>query len=399
MTRGAPPPATGTLAENIMHFARVLRRAGMPVGPDRVLDALRAVACSGLARRDDFYWTLAAVFLDRHEQRALFDQAFHVFWRDPDLLARVLQLILPVANGRAPRAPALPARLSQALGANTARHSDDGTQEIRFDATLTWSARELLQHKDFEQMTLDELAQAKLAAARLRTWLPRQRVRRYRAQARGAQIDLRATMRAALRGGGDIIPLKHRAHGQRDTTLVVLADISGSMHRYSRVLLHFVHAVAQTHRHLHAFTFGTRLTNITRELCNRDVDAALDAASRAVPDWAGGTRIGACLQSFNRDWSRRVLAQGACVLLVSDGLDRDNAAGLADAMERLHKSCNKLIWLNPLLRFGGFEARAAGIVAMLPHVDAFLPAHNLQSIADMARLLAGSAHSTRRQAA
>ena len=393
--------APGRLAENVMHFARVLRGAGIPVGPDRVLDALNALSITGLARRDDFYWTLAAVFLDRFDQHPLFDQAFHIFWRDPDLLARVMQLLLPRIEGRGTRErPPLLPRLAGAVA--TARPRPGKTavaQDHALDATLTWSANELLQSRDFEQMTLAELAQAQAAIARCRLWLPRQTTRRCRVDTRGRRIDMRASVRAALRGAGALMTLKRRSRAERDTPLVVLADISGSMQRYTRMLLHFVHAIRGANQHVYAFTFGTRLTNITRHLRNRDVDAALDAASRAVPDWAGGTRIGACLAAFNREWSRRVLAQGARVLLVSDGLDRDNAAGLAHAMERLQKSCRELVWLNPLLRYSGFSPRAAGIKAMLPFVDAFMPVHNLGSLADLARALSGPAQPSRRAAA
>ena len=389
MTAVSTAPAAGRLAENVMHFARVLRGAGMAVGPDRVIDALKALAITGLARRDDFHWTLAAVFVHRHEQQVLFEQAFRIFWRDPDLLARMMQLLLPRIEGRGARAePKLPPRLADALaGPQRPATTAPAAHSRELDATLTWSQHELLQRKDFEQMTLAELAQARTALAQFRLWLPRQATRRRKVDARGNRIDMRASVRAALRGGGALMMLRRRSRTERDTPLVVLADISGSMHRYTRMLLHFVHAIGNANRHVHTFTFGTRLTNITRQLRNRDVDAALDAASRAVPDWAGGTRIGACLAAFNRDWSRRVLAQGARVLLVSDGLDRDNAVGLAHATERLQKSCRELVWLNPLLRYSGFEARAAGIKAIRPHVDAFMPVHNLASLADLAQAL------------
>ena len=382
-------PAAGKLAENVMHFARVLRGAGIALGPDRVIDALNALSVTGLARRDDFYWTLASVFVGRHEQQALFDQAFHIFWRDPDLPARVMQLLLPRIEGRGTREEQkLAPRLAQALAKPRRPLTMTPVEQSReLDATRTWSAHELLQRKDFEQMTLTELAQAKAVIAQFRLWLPRQTTRRCKLDARGSRIDMRASVRAALRGASALMTLKRRSRTERDMPLVVLADISGSMHRYSRMLLHFLHAIGGSNHQVHTFTFGTRLTNITRQLRNRDVDAALAAASHAVPDWAGGTRIGACLASFNRDWSRRVLAQGARVLLVSDGLDRDNAAGLAHAMERLQKSCRELIWLNPLLRYSGFEARAAGVKAMLPHVGAFMPVHNLDSLAGLAQAL------------
>ena len=383
----------GKLAENVMHFARVLRRAGLPVGPDRVIDALRALEITGLARPDDFYWTLAAVFLDRREQRELFEQAFHIFWRDPDILGRVMQLLLPRVEGRgmAPRPPEVTPRLAEALAgrAPSTRAGREAMQgEIAVDATLTFSPREMLARKDFAQMTGAEWLQAKTAVAALRLRLPRITTRRYQPTTRSRAVDARASLRAALRAGSGVIPLKHRAPRLVEPPLVVLCDISGSMDRYSRMLLHFVHALANDARRIHAFVFGTRLTNITHHLRHRDPDMAVDAVSQAVADWSGGTRIGTCLKAFNLKWSRRVLGQNASVLLISDGLDRDDAEGLAAQMQRLHNSCRELIWLNPLLRYPGFEAKPAGIRAMLPHVDRFLPVHNLESVAELATAIA-----------
>ncbi|TSA41580.1 MAG: VWA domain-containing protein [Betaproteobacteria bacterium] len=381
----------GNLAANVMHFARVLRRAGLPAGPDRVIDALRALEITGLARRDDFYWALAAVFLDRREQRELFDQAFHIFWRDPDILGRVMQLLLPRVEGRGMRPPELPPRLAEALAgrASGARAPREAMlDELAIDAALTFSPREILARKDFAQMTSAEWLQAKTAVAALRLRLPRITTRRYQPATRSRAVDARASLRAALRAGSGVIPLKHRAPRLVEPPLVVLCDISGSMDRYSRMLLHFVHALANDARRIHAFVFGTRLTNITHHLRHCAPDLAVAAVSRAVAAWSGGTRLGACLKTFNLEWSRRVLGQNASVLLISDGLDRDDAEGLAAQMQRLHDSCRELIWLNPLLRYPGFEARPAGIRMMLPHVDRFLPVHNLESLAELATAIA-----------
>jgi uncharacterized protein with von Willebrand factor type A (vWA) domain len=214
-------------------------------------------------------------------------------------------------------------------------------------------------------------------------------MRRLAAAERGRHIDLRATLRASLRGASDVIPLRRRAPLRRHPPLVVLCDVSGSMGRYSRIFLHFLHAITNDRDRVQTFVFGTRLTNITRHLRHRDVDVALNAVARSVEDWSGGTRIGASLKEFNLRWSRRVLGQNAVVLLISDGLDRDLGAELGTEMERLHKSCRKLIWLNPLLRYAGFEPRATGVRLMLPHVDAFLPVHNLQSLTQIGEALAG----------
>ncbi len=371
-----------------MHFARVLRAAGLPIGPDRVIDALRALQTAGIERREDFYWTLAAVFLSKREQQDLFDQAFHIFWRDPQMLERIMSLLLPQIYGRAGQAetPAASNRLSEALYAKR-EEAQQEEQQIEIDASLTFSQSELLQHADFETMTGAELAQAKKLIARLRLPIPEVQTRRFRPDARGARIDLPATLRASMRGGAQIIALKRRSRITRHPPLVVLCDISGSMSRYSRMFLHFLHAITNDRDRVHTLVFGTRLTNITRHLRNRDVDIAMNRVASAIQDWAGGTRIGVCLAEFNRKWSRRLLGQNAVVLLISDGLDRDVGEGLGTEMERLHKSCRKLVWLNPLLRYEGFQPRPSGVRAMLPHVDAFMPVHNIESLVELAREL------------
>jgi uncharacterized protein with von Willebrand factor type A (vWA) domain len=258
---------------------------------------------------------------------------------------------------------------------------------IEIDASLTFSPRETLHSMDFESMSADELAAARAVVARMRADLRPVATRRYLADARGSRVDLRASLRASLRDSGAIISLKRRIRTKRSPPLIALCDVSGSMSRYTRILLHFLYAVSSGYGRVHALTFGTRLTLITRHLRQRDADVALESVGRAVPDWSGGTRIGACLREFNLRWSRRLLAPGAVVLLISDGLDRDAGAGLAKEMERLHKSCGKLIWLNPLLRYPRFEAKPAGVKAMLPHVDAFLPVHNLRSLSELATVL------------
>jgi uncharacterized protein with von Willebrand factor type A (vWA) domain len=392
---------TGHLAENVMHFARVLRAAGLPIGPDRMLDALRALEAAGIERRDDFYWTLASVFLGRREQFEIYDQAFHIFWRDPQLLERVMAMFLPQVYGRQAREQTqASSRVTEALRPKQRKPQEKPveSQETELDATLSFSSREVLQHADFETMTTEELAQAKKMISNLRLPIPEIRTRRLEPDPRGARVDLRGTLRASLRNGGKIIPLKRRSPGRRHPPLVVLCDVSGSMNRYSRMFLHFLHAITNDRDRVASFVFGTRLTNITRYLRHRDVDVAMSGISDAIADWSGGTRIGNCLLEFNLRWSRRVLGQNAMVLMISDGLDGDVGEGLAAQMERLHKSCRKLIWLNPLLRYQGFEARPAGVRAMLPNVDAFLPVHNVASLIDLAQALEGS-HEERRRAA
>jgi len=375
----------GFLSSNVVHFARALRRAGVPVGPDRVLDVLRALQITGIARRDDFYWTLAAVLLSRREQFDVFDQAFELFWRKRSVLERIIPDSLADPAKQQDRASA---RVAEALGLTRKVAISAEETETELDASNSASATEDLRRQDFESMTSEELEEARKVIANLRLPIPLMRTRRLKPDPRGRLTDLRATLRTSLRSGVDSIMLQHRSYRRRHPPLVVLCDISGSMSRYSRMLLHFLHAITGDMDRVHTFVFGTRLTNITRHLLHRDVDVALDSVSRAVADWSGGTRIGVILKLFNQRWSRRVLSQNAVVLLISDGLDREAGADLSEQMERLHKSTRKLIWLNPLLRFEGFEPKAEGVRLMLPHVDAFLPAHNIESLTGLAKALA-----------
>jgi uncharacterized protein with von Willebrand factor type A (vWA) domain len=392
-----PIPEDGKLAANITHFARALRKAGLPVGTGRVVDAVRAIEAAGFTDKHDFYHALQACFVSRPEQRAVFAQVFRLYWRDPAFMEHMMSLLLPLVRGvNEPHKPtAAERRAAEALidGADTPPPPPVETEgeEIEIDATLTFSAEEKFKQLDFEQMSTAELAAARRAIARLD--LPVQPIasRRTRPDPRGRVADWRGTMRAALRTGGDVERLVQRARRTRWPNLVALCDISGSMSSYSRMLLHFLHAAANAKgagwAKVHAFTFGTRLTNITRHLRHRDVDAALAAAGREARDWEGGTRIGACLHAFNRDWSRRVLGQGAVVLLITDGLDRDDPEALAREMERLRLSARRLIWLNPLLRWDGFAPRARGVRAILPQVDSFRACHNLSSLEDLVAAL------------
>jgi uncharacterized protein with von Willebrand factor type A (vWA) domain len=381
----------GFLADNVLHFVRVLRAAGMPVGPAKVIDAIAAIEAVGVANKTDFREALATVLVSRHEQIALFEQAFDVFWRNPKLLEKMVASLLPRVYSRADdtrEQPELPSRLAQAMQPPKRPDSrPDDEDEVELDAAFTFSPREVLQAKDFATMTADELAQVKTMLARLKLPLPEIPVRRTRAAAHGHRIDLRATLRGMTGAAGAVAPLAFRARVRRTPPLVVLCDISGSMDRYARMLLHFLHAITNDRHRVHTLVFGTRLTNITRHLKHRDVDVALERVTESVQDWAGGTRIGASLGEFNRRWSRRLLGQNAVVLLISDGLDAESGEGLEFEIERLAKSCSRLVWLNPLLRYPGFEARPAGIRAMLPHVDDFLPVHNLSSLTALAKAL------------
>ncbi len=377
---------SGRLAENIVYFARALRSAGIPVGPGAVLDALQALKVAGVSTREDFYWTLHAVFVKRHEHSILFDQAFRIFFRRRGYIDQLLAMMLP----QAPAAPTTPqagaTRVHEALFAGL----DDKLKKERdaeVDARMTVSDREVLQRKDFAQMTAAEIAAAKDAMKRLVLPLAEVRTRRLTPHPHGHLIDIRRTLRASMKGGGDFIDLRFIGPKTRSPPLVALLDISGSMSQYSRIFLHFLHALTDARKRVSTFLFGTRLTNVTRALRERDPDDALASCSAAVPDWSGGTRIASSLRAFNKLWARRVLAQGAVVLLITDGLERDADDTLTFEMDRLHRSCRRLIWLNPLLRFEGFEARARGIKAMLPHVDEMRPIHNLDSMTGLVAAL------------
>ena len=382
----------GLIAANIMHFARVLRAAGLPIGPGKVLDAINALATLGIGRREDFYWTLHATFVNRRDQRELFDQAFHIFWKNPQILERMMSMMLPSAQLAEEEVPEnnLSSRVAEALTAGTEAREEIKTrekEEVEFDATLTWSQDEVFRDLDFEKMTNAEMEAAKAAMQQIRLPLRALPTRRFHPSKNGARIDMRTTLRSSLRSNGDIIPIHWRKHKRRNPPLVVLCDISGSMERYARMLLHFLHAVTNDQDRVHTFLFGTRLTNVTRYLRYRDIDISLENVASAVVDWSGGTRIGECLKDFNRFWSRRVLTQGAVVVLITDGLDRDGGEGLHLEMDRLHRSSRHLIWLNPLLRYDKFQPKSHGIKAILPHVDEFRPVHNLESLAQLAHIL------------
>ena len=367
---------TGLIADNIIGFARALRAAGIPVGPGAVIDALNALRVIDIGQRADVFTTLEAIFVKRHEHALVFAQAFDLFFRAAEEWKHLLDSIpLPDAARRKP--PPASRRVQEALAQPS---MSEVQQPQEREITLSVSDKEVLQKKDFAQMSAAEIAQVTRAIAQMSLPQAELRTRRLQPDRRGLRLDLRRTLRGSLRTGGDIIDIRRLGRIDKPAPIVALLDISGSMSEYTRLFLHFLHAITDARKRVSVFLFGTRLTNVTRALRARDPDEALASCSSAVEDWAGGTRIATSLHGFNKLWSRRVLGQGAIVLLISDGLEREADAKLAFEMDRLHRSCRRLIWLNPLLRFGGFEAKAQGIKMMLPHVDEFRPVHNLSSI-------------------
>ncbi|KQW28648.1 hypothetical protein ASE36_09095 [Rhizobium sp. Root274] len=386
-----PPPRAGDgkLADNIVHFARVLRKAGLKPGPGAVIDAIAAVDAIGIGSRIEFHAALSAIFVKRHEDQPVFDEAFSIFWRSRDLIGKMIALMSPVAAiGERQKPKAGGARVSDALFAEKGRQPPPRDEpDVEIDARLTVSGQEVFRRLDFGQMTGTELAEARRAIERLVMPDDAVRTRRFRPSTQGRMFDARATMRQSLRSGGDLMLPRFRSYREQPPPLVVLADISGSMSQYTRIFLHFLHVLTEKRRRVHTFLFGTRLTNVTRQLRHRDPDQAIAQCSEAVADWSGGTRIGETLRQFNRQWGRRVLGQGAIVLLITDGLERDDVELLATETDRLHRSCRRLVWLNPLLRFAGFEARARGVRAMLPHVDELRSVHNLNALSDLVKSL------------
>jgi hypothetical protein len=384
---------TGHLSENIAYFARALRTAGLRVGPGAVVEAVEALADGALGSRDDVYWALHAIFVKKHEDSAVYEQAFRLFWRRRGLIEKLMAQMSPVTprvDGEPQKPEAGALRVAEAF-APPQREDEEPVELTELTATLTVSERETLKARDFAQMSAAEIAKARQLIAELR--LPQDAVpmRRFQPAHAGGRIDPRRTFRRSLRGGGAAIDLAFRERAEVHPPLVALVDISGSMAEYSRIFLHFLHAITEQRRRVHSFVFGTRLTNVTRSLRARDPDDALALAGKAAPDWEGGTRIASALHAFNRVWSRRVLSGGAVVLLFTDGLERHLGADLSFEMDRLHRSCRQLVWLNPLLRYDAFEARASGIRAMLPHVDSFRPIHNLAAMADLCAALSADA--------
>lgn len=377
----------GRIADNIIHFARVLRAAGLPVGPERTVLATRAVLAAGIDSPKVLYWTLHSVFVSRRSERELFNQAFLMFWKDPDFLRQIMSLLLPGAPAEAAAPPpAMSRRLAESLF-NTKAHPPGAERTIELDAARTFSDLEVLRSKDFEQMSAAELIAARRAIADLRLPSEAIRTRRFEPAAHGARIDMRRVLRQmAARGSDDLRPLFKRRRWRR-TPVVVLCDISGSMDAYARMVLQFVHALTNDRGRVDTFLFGTRLTHVTRALKYKDPDVALAKVSRDVQDWSGGTRIGHCLADFNKRWGRRVLGQNALVLLFTDGLDREGGAGLDLAARRLAASCRRLVWLNPLLRFERYAPLAVGARALSKHVSEARPCHNLDSLAGLARAL------------
>ncbi len=394
--------ADGTAAgeafrEHLIVFVRTLRHAGLGLGPGDTRGALEAAAATGIRDRDDLRRALAASLVRSPRDMPLFRQAFGLFFERPQALRRLAGAVADTgAAGAGGTAEDGLGRLARALAAaGHGRERPRDTRGAQQRPSGGASALEVLRRKDFEQMSAEERSMARAMLREAALPLATLRTRRYTTHARGARPDLRATLRRGVRQGGEFMQLERRRPRRRPPPMVLLADISGSMSRYTRMFLHFAHALTARGERVHTFLFGTRLSAVTRRLRDRDPDRALALVADEIRDWDGGTRIADSLHEFNRDWGRRVLGQGALVLLLTDGLERDPDARLGREMERLGKSCRRLVWLNPLLRYDEFRPRARGMRLMLPHADELVPAHSVDSLEGLAARLGASLQARR----
>ena len=365
-------------------FARLLHDAGLEAGPRRLTDATRALGCIDLKRRDDFRSALRSVFVSRKEDIATFEAAFDIFWSPPD--PRASAGLIPGRSRPLALSPERARIWANALGLNTSQMNREQDPKEFPASSSGYSAEELLRHKDFEEMTWEETEQVRRLLEQAPWRVAERRTRRLRPSRTGS-IDLRRSARQAIRSSGELMALFRRKPRVRRRPLVLICDVSGSMERYSRLLMIFAHAIARR-EDLEAFVFSTRLTRITRLLRHRDLDRALQSVSKSVHDFSGGTRIGEALGDFNRRWARRVLGHGAVVLIVSDGWDRGDPQHLVAELVHLRRSSHRLIWLNPLLGSRGYEPLTRGMAAALPHCDDFLAAHNVAALEDLGSLLA-----------
>jgi uncharacterized protein with von Willebrand factor type A (vWA) domain len=362
------------LVSNLLVFGRLLRALGLEVHVGRLLDVAEALQHVNLGARDDVFHTCRTLLVHRHDDLATFERAFDAFWR---VHGHELTRREPPSIGE----PLVDQR--GGAGAQGGAIASDDDAEAPSGALQTWSNAETIAHRDFAEFTSDEIALARAALDRL-VWTPGERRTRRWVAGRGPRLDLRRALAQSVRTGGDVVKLPRRRRRVRPRPLVLLCDISGSMERYSRMLLHFAHSLGARHRRVEAFLFSTQLTRVTTQLRRRRVDEAVAEVARTVPDWSGGTRIGDALRQFHQRWTRRALHGGPVVLLISDGWDRGDPIVLREQIKRLQRSCHRLIWLNPLIGSTGYAPLTRGLQAALPFVDDFLPARTLTNLAELA---------------
>jgi uncharacterized protein len=367
------------LLDNLLIFGRVLRRAGVDVPPARIAEIVEALRYVDLGSRDDVYHVCRALLVQRHDQGAILDLAFAAFWRQH----REREPGRSDGRPPSPQPTASFIEIAELLAPDAGDVAPEDDPQTPEESLKTWSASGTLAGRDFGAFTPDELAEARAALARM-VWQPGERRTRRWIRGRGLRVDLRRAIAGSLRSGGDVVKLPRRRRRVRLRPLVLLCDVSGSMERYSRMLLYFAHAVTQRHPRVETFLFSTRLTRVTRELHAAGPDEALEAVSESVTGWSGGTRIGAVMKEFHQRWGRRALQGGPVVLIISDGWDRGDPAELGEQVARLQRRCHRLIWLNPLIGTADYAPLTRGLQAALPFVDDFLPVRTLTNLAQLA---------------
>ncbi len=387
-----PASSSGHLLHNLVLFGRLLRQLGLDINPGRMIDLVQALDYIEIGRKNDFYHANRCHFVHHKDDIPLFDLAFELFWRKP--ADDFFDVELPAnMSPRAPEEPVVvPPPLEQSNLADAENEESEEEKEeeelLLIEVTRTYSQREVLRQKDFGELNADEIQAVKEMMAQL-IWQLGQRRTRRKQPGRGRHIDFRRSLRRSLRYGGEFMEWSRRKPKYRPRPLIIIADISGSMERYTRLLLHFIYSLTKgLDQPVEAFVFSTRLTRITRQLLDQDIDQAMKSVSQAVNDWSGGTRIGEALKRFNYDWARRVLGRGAVVLLISDGWDRGDPKLLGQEIGRLQRSCHRLIWLNPLLGSPEYEPLTRGMQAALPDIEDVLPVHSLASLEELVEHMA-----------
>jgi uncharacterized protein with von Willebrand factor type A (vWA) domain len=370
------------LLDNILRFIRLLRKSGVKVGNRSSIDTLKSIKILKIGNRKEFYWALFSNLINRNEDKEIFDQCFYLFWQNPKIMEQMFNLLLPqIGNQRAPenKKEKTVKRINDLIQKPSIDKKEDQKDEVVFDAQMSWSNKSTIKSKDFEMMSLDEINIAKQEIKKLLINFNKDKTRRWNKLDNGMKISPKETIKKGLKNNG-LINLVYKTRLKKNKPLVILIDISGSMESYSRIMLFFSHLLLEQHKNIEVFIFGTKLTKITKLLNNEDVDFALDKIGVSVTDWSGGTKIASSIHEFNQKWAKRTLTHNQTLLLISDGLERDDENNLATEIKRLSMFTSDLIWLNPLLRYKDFEPKVKSIQTILKRVDRFIPIHNVNSI-------------------
>jgi uncharacterized protein with von Willebrand factor type A (vWA) domain len=369
------------LLENILQFIRLLRKSGINIGNQSSIDTLNSIKILNIGNRNEFYWVLHSNLINRNEDTEIFDQCFYLFWQNPKILQQMFNLLLPqIGTQKAPKADKKQLkRISDNIKKQNKDIEKEKKDEILFDAQMSWSNKSALNSKDFEMMSLEEIKQAEKEIKKYLTIVKTQISRRWKRNDHSSKINPKYTIKKSVKNYG-VINLAFKEQVKKVRPLVILIDISGSMESYSRIMLFLSHLLIQQHKDVEVFTFGTKLTRITQFLKNKDVDFSLDKVGKVVNDWAAGTKITSSIKEFNFNWSRRIFTQNQRLLLISDGLEREDSQNLDFEFNRLSLFTNDIIWLNPLLRYKKFEPKVKSIKTILKYVDKFIPIHNINSI-------------------